>query len=73
MYETPHKTRAAHLHMPGLHGVGMRLQHMLRDERFWAIVAIVVILALLITLAIIAGRGTAGNPNYSPMYPYYPY
>jgi len=72
MYETRHKGRATHLHMPGMHELGMKVQHVLRDERFWALFAIVVILALLITLAIIAGRGTGGSPDYSPMYPYYP-
>jgi len=54
--------------VPGAH----KLQQLLRDERFWAIFAIVVILALLITLAIIAGQGTGGGPQYTPMYPYYP-
>ncbi len=68
MYETSHKSRTSHIHMPGSH----KIQEVLRDERFWAIFAIVVILALLITLAIIAGRGTGAGPDYTPMYPYYP-
>ncbi|HPD47531.1 MAG TPA: hypothetical protein P5279_02795 [Anaerohalosphaeraceae bacterium] len=68
MFEALHNSRITHLHVPGAH----KLQQLLRDERFWAIFAIVVILALLITLAIIAGQGTGGGPQYTPMYPYYP-
>jgi hypothetical protein len=68
MYETTHDRRSGQIHMPRTnktHGI-------LRDERFWAVVAIVLILALLVTLAVIAGRGTGGAPDYTPMYPYYP-
>ncbi|MBE0536789.1 MAG: hypothetical protein IH624_14070 [Phycisphaerae bacterium] len=69
MYETQQKGHAGHI---DAHGLGSKAQHLLHDERFWAIFAIVVILALLITLAIIAGQGTGGAPDYTPMYPYYP-
>ena len=48
------------------------MHNMLRDERFWAIFAIVVIMALLITLAIVAGKGSGVGPEYTPIYPYYP-
>jgi len=68
MFGLSQKSGAGHLHMTGSH----KLQQVLRDERFWAIFAIVVILALLVTLAIIAGQGTGGSPDYAPMYPYYP-
>jgi len=45
----------------------------MRDERFWAVLAIVLIVALLVTLVIIAARGTGGPPGYPPRPPlYYP-
>ena len=72
MYHVPIKSWAHHMHMPHMHNIGVNMHKMARDERFWAILAIVIIMALLITLAIIAGKGTGTSPNFTPMYPYYP-
>lgn len=72
MYHIPLKSWMHHVHAPNLHNAGARFRKLLRDERFWAIFAIVVIMALLITLAIIAGKGTGTSPDFTPMYPYYP-
>lgn len=72
MYHVPIKSWIHHVHMPKGRNVGIKMHKMVRDERFWAILAIVIIMALLITLAVIAGKGTGTSPNFTPMYPYYP-
>ncbi len=72
MYHIPLKSLVHRMHMPSRHETGVKMQKLVHDERFWAIVAIVVIMALLITLAIVAGTGTGASPNFTPMYPYYP-
>ncbi len=72
MYRIPLKSWVQHVHMPNRHNMAVKMQTLFRDERFWAIFAIVVIMALLITLAIVAGRGTGTSPDFTPIYPYYP-
>ncbi len=72
MYHIPLKSWMHHTHMPHEHHMGAKMHSLFRDERFWAIFAIVVIMALLITLAIVAGKGTGASPDFTPIYPYYP-
>jgi hypothetical protein len=72
MYHIPLKSWMHHTHTPHRHNMGAKMQSLFRDERFWAIFAIVVIMALLITLAIVAGKGTGASPDFTPIYPYYP-
>ena len=72
MYHIPLKSRVHHTHMPHRHNMAVKMQSFFRDERFWAIFAIVAIMALLITLAIVAGKGTGASPDFTPIYPYYP-
>ena len=63
-----------HLRMPG-HGFVLKVEHLLGDKRFWAMVGITVLVAGLLALAIWAGqdggRATENFP-FSPMYPYLP-
>ena len=72
MYHIPLKSWMHHTHMPHRHSMAVKMHTLFRDERFWAIFAIVAIMALLITLAIVAGRGTGASPDFTPIYPYYP-
>ena len=72
MYHIPLKSWMHHTHMPHRHSMSVKMLSLFRDERFWAVFAIVVIMALLITLAIVAGKGTGASPDFTPIYPYYP-
>ena len=72
MYHMPIKSWVQHVHMPHWHNADVKMHNMFRDERFWAIFAIIVIMALLITLAIVAGQGAGTSPDFTPIYPYYP-
>ena len=61
-----------HLHMPG-HDFVLRVEHLLSDKRFWAMVGITVLVAGLLALAIWAGQGEGAATEdfpFSPMYPY---
>ena len=63
-----------HLHMPG-HGFVLKVEHLLSDKRFWAIVGITVIFAGLLALAILAGQGGVGPTEDFPFnlgYRYFP-
>ena len=72
MYHIPLKSWMHHAHMPHRHNMSVKMLSLFRDERFWAVFAIVVIMALLIMLAIVAGRGAGASPDFTPIYPYYP-
>ncbi|MEN8127680.1 MAG: hypothetical protein ABFR90_07725 [Planctomycetota bacterium] len=72
----------AHMHMPGWmhfhkpdwHVVGMRMDHLVHDPRFWAAVALAVLLGLMILTTILAepGSGETSMPQTFPIYPYAP-
>lgn len=72
MYHIPLKSLVHNVHMPNKHNMAVKMQTLFRDERFWAIFAIVIIMALLITLAIVAGKGTGASPDFTPIYPCFP-
>ena len=61
-----------HLHMPG-HGFVLRVEHLFRDKRFWAMVGITVLVAGLLALVIWAGQGERGNTENFPLNPTYPH
>jgi len=48
-----HMPHGHHLHMPSCHSMMVRLEHVVRDPRFWAVLAMAAITILVITLAII--------------------
>ncbi len=60
------------MHIPKRHDMAIRMDHMVHDERFWAIMGAAILLGLLITLAVLAA--TSGNqlPIVTPGYPYFP-
>ena len=68
------------MHMPGLHMVhahllhdmGVKLNHIAHDERFWLVITLA-ILAGLITLSVWAGIKTGGTGETPPVYPYFPF
>jgi hypothetical protein len=54
-------------HMPSCHQMVMKTEHLLKDPRFWAVLAMVAVTALVITMAILT-RPTAG-PTPVPIIP----
>lgn len=60
-------------HIPGLHDDVMWAKRLVKNERFWAVVALAALAAILITLGILAGRGGGAEVPFSPAEPFYPY
>ncbi len=60
-------------HVPGWHEDVMWVKSLLKNERFWAVIALVALAAVLITLGILAGRGAGTESPFSPVEPFYPY
>ena len=62
-----------HLHRPNWHAIGMRLDHLVHDPRFWAALALAVLLTLMILVTIFAkSEGGTTMPHTFPIYPYAP-
>ena len=59
-------------HTPDWHLRGSRLDRLLHNERFWAVVALAGLLAVLI-LAAILSEGSSGGSPMNPIYPTLPY
>jgi hypothetical protein len=59
-----------HSHL--MHDTGVRLSHIMHDERFWLIITLA-ILAGLIALSVWAGIKSGGMGEAPPVYPYFPY
>ncbi len=73
MYNLPLKRWAGHVHVPHAHDVNLRIQHVIRNGRFWAILGLVVMTISLMALIIwISQTATGDLQPYSPMRPFYP-
>ncbi len=48
-----------HMHMPNAHQMAVKINHMIHDSRFWAVVALVVITLLIILTAILSSSSGA--------------
>jgi len=60
-----------HIHKPQWHTLGMHLEHLIHDPRFWAVVAMVILFGLMILMVTMSSPHTVAGPR--PMYPMYPY
>jgi len=69
MYRLHLTERFHHMHMPRTHDIILRLDHLVRDSRFWLSLALLVLLALIITLAILTGPTQNLQPGPIPPYP----
>ena len=58
-------------HRPGWHTIGERMDHLVRDPRFWAGVALAVLVGLMLLTVALSEPGT--NPGSGPVYPSYPF
>ena len=68
-----HKMHMPHvhsIHMPSCHAMMLKTEHVLRDPRFWAVLAMVAITVLVITLAIMTRP--QGGPIPGPINPMMP-
>ena len=68
MYILPLKRWFAHIHTPKAHDFGLRLGHLVHDDRFWAVVALAVLAAILLVIAIFT---EPGNMPVTPSMPIY--
>jgi len=63
--DTMHKIHMPHLHkphMPSAHQMVIKTEHLLRDPRFWAVLAMVAVTVLVITMAILTRPGAGPSP-----------
>ena len=67
------KDMAHSIHMPHVHGMGGKMSHLVHDQRFWAVLAMVLITAFVITLAVLTRNQSGMNLNPMPLQPYYPF
>ena len=58
--------------MPG-HDFVLKVEHLLGDRRFWAMIGITVLFAGLLALVVWAGQGGSGPAENFPFSPIYPY
>ncbi|MCF7954467.1 MAG: hypothetical protein K9M75_01565 [Phycisphaerae bacterium] len=65
----PHLPHMHMPHAPTAHEMMLKTEHLLRDPRFWAVLAMVAITALVITMAILT-RPTGTTPT--PVTPIFP-
>ena len=68
-----HKAHMPHMHKPHIptcHQMVLKTEHLLKDPRFWAILAMAAVTALVITMAIMT-RPT-GGPSPVPITPIIP-
>jgi hypothetical protein len=68
-----HKVHMPHMHKPHIptcHQMVLKTEHLLKDPRFWAILAMAAVTALVITMAILT-RPT-GGPSPTPITPLIP-
>jgi len=64
-----HKVHMPHMHVPSTHYIVDKTEHLLKDPRFWAVLAMVAVTALVITMAIVTRpTGTTPVPT-SPIIP----
>lgn len=66
-----HTPKWVYRHKPNWHTMGIRLDHIIHDPRFWAGLALAILLGAMI-LATVFSRSTGGTPM-TPTYPIYPY
>lgn len=66
-----HMPNRMHMHKPSWHTMGIHLEHLIRDPRFWATLALVILFSLMI-LATILTKGVEGVSTRIT-YPYNPY
>ena len=72
MYHIPIKNWMHHVHIPKRHDVAIKLDHIVHDERFWAIVGAAILLGLLITMAVLTATSENSPPIVTPVYPFMP-
>lgn len=65
----PVKKWLHHIHMPNRHSTALQIEHIVHDERFWPLVAVLTFVMLLIVLAIWAGSSTETTFE-RPFYPH---
>ena len=66
-----HKPEWVHWHKPDWHAVGIHLEHLIHDPRFWAGLALAILLGAMILATIFSKYG--GSMPMRTTYPIYPY
>ena len=69
MYHIPINRWVHSIHMPHSHDIGLRMGHVVHDERFWPIMAMVIFLAIIVFLAILGAFGGEGGTETTPYVP----
>ena len=72
MFDIHLKNRIKHMHMSNVHRAMHRMNIMIHDERFWAIVALIALLAAVITLAFLIKPSRLWEQSRPVGYPYFP-
>ena len=73
MFDLHLKNRLKHKHMPNAHRAAHMMKHMVHDERFWAVVALIMLMAAIITIVLVIGPTSISQQQPWPVgYPYFP-
>ena len=62
----------SHIHLPHGH-LAVRMDHLIHDDRFWAMVVIAALLIAFAAIVIWAGTTIESTPGTQPIRPLYPY
>jgi len=73
MFNYKHMLKSGHgVHMPSMHNMAVRMEHLAHDESFWATVVALTLIAIFIGVAVWATLTGQQSPRMVPT-PYYPY
>ncbi|AQT68604.1 hypothetical protein STSP2_01772 [Anaerohalosphaera lusitana] len=71
MYSVSLKNMMHKAHLPHGHDIAVKTGHLLHDQRFWAIIALIAVMAFIVVLAILI-EPTATEVESPPLIPSYP-
>ena len=52
MYKLKMKNLGTHMHMPNRHDMALKFGHIVHDDRFWVVMALVIFMGILLAAAI---------------------
>lgn len=73
MFDLHLKDRLKHKHMPEIHHTVQMINHLIRDERFWAVVALILLITAIFIMVLVLGPTRISDRQPWPVgYPFFP-